>query len=180
MFSALHARCRIVLERCSCGLCSCSLFMLSSPTRGDRPCFLLTSYDFTEKRQLALQQYQSLHLYMGVMLQIGVCVLVGNCFWVQELDWCIGTNDGPNGERWAFLAAAMFYCVHNTIRSNEQVLGCGPGTCQHSSAVWAAFFVAQWCQSIQQSVDSYFWTRIFNIVVLGAAWPTLQMFCSPA
>jgi hypothetical protein len=55
-------------------------------------------------------------------------VPAGNCFWVHGLDWCTGTNDGPQGETWAFLAASMFYCMNQTSIYGNQVLGCGPGT----------------------------------------------------
>lgn len=51
----------------------------------------------------------------------------GMCFWVEGLDWCTGTDDGPHGEDWAYRAAAFYYCVSNSFIVDGHFWGCGPG-----------------------------------------------------
>ena len=105
-------------------LCNCSFIMACVMTRCDRSCLWVSVYGWSQRNTNLVCTTFDNHTDV-----LNVCVLAGNCFWVQGLDWCTGTNDGPNGERWAFLAAAMLYCVHSTVRTNEQVFGCGPGVC---------------------------------------------------
>ena len=55
-------------------------------------------------------------------------LVAGACFWVDTLQWCQGTNDGPHGEEWAYRGALRVHCVTSNDDAGGKRIGCAAGT----------------------------------------------------